>query len=303
MFLSDKEVDMPEKAELRGLMCPPVFFEVRSSINPQMAETLKRGEKVDKVRAFEQWMELVFLLRMFGVRLSYLPPRENFPDMTFTANAGFFHEGKMFLSNFRHKERRGESLEVQSYFAGTLGFPSSMFPLRRKSAPLFFEGQGDALWYGKNLVCGYGRLRSNRGGIEAMRSAIEIEEDCFVPLKIVRKHFYHLDTCFCPMGKDILWYPPAFGVSSRALVRSLVRACGGKAIAVSLRDAARFTCNGIYFSFGGKRALITSPVSVRLKRKLEKLGIEVWENDVSEFLKSGGGNKCLFFLFNERAPH
>ncbi len=286
-------VTMSQAVELRGLMYPPIFFDVWYNINPQMRETLRSGKKIDKVLAFEQWMRSVFLLQNFGVKLYYPPAHPDFPDMTFAANAGFPNNGGMILSNFRHPERRGESAEVRSYFSQILGIPVTALPLVSRGSPVFFEGQGDALWYGNTLICGYG-FRSNKTGVMEIHGSTRWGR--FVSLELTHEHFYHLDTCFCPLGEDILWYPPAFSHDSRTEVESIISKTGNL-VEASEEDAMRLACNGIYFSFGGRRVLITSPMSLDLRLKIEKLGVEVWGNNVSEFLKSGGGNKCLFLSF------
>ena len=143
-------------------------------------------------------------------------------------------------------------------------------------------------------MCGYG-IRSNFHGIVEFvgRTAVPC-----VTLELVDEHFYHLDTCFCPMGNDILWYPQAFSTEAQEKVQELVQRTNGHLTAASAEDARHLACNGLYFEpREGYRVLITSPLSTKLYFQLDRLGIRVWQNDVSEFLKSGGGNRCLVLLF------
>ena len=287
-----------------ALVCPPVHFGVRYAINPQMVKTFSgEGEPVNMDKVFQQWAGLVHFLARAGADLRFLPPHPAFPDMVFTANAGFVHADTLFLSRFRHKERRDESAVVHKYFAKRLEIPVHVLPeffcdVDNEYHPIFFEGQGDVARYGKILVCGYG-IRSNFYGIDVLcREALSVDGTHTVCLELVDEHFYHLDTCFCPMGNDILWYPQAFSPEAQEKVHALVHKANGHLISASAEDAHRLACNGLYLEpREGHRVLITSPLSTELHVQLERLGIRVWQNDVSEFLKSGGGNRCLVLLF------
>ena len=53
--------------------------------------------------------------------------------------------------------------------------------------------------------------------------------------------FYHLDTCFFPVGEDTaVVYPEAFSAESLALMETKLRL-----VRVSKADAERFACNGL----------------------------------------------------------
>ena len=137
-------------------------------------------------------------------------------------------------------------------------------------------------------------MRSTKKGIVSALESIGFK-GMHIPIELVDENFYHLDTCFCVLGNDILWYPKAFGGTSKSMIRNLC--VENHSIEVSDEDADNFVCNGIYFALRGRRYLITSPMSDKLRIRLEEIGIEVYENDISEFKKAGGGNKCLVFLF------
>lgn len=282
---------------MHALLCPPTHFfsKIYYAINPQMEESQESGVTVDKVLAFHGWMRLAHLLQRvrialrLDIALHYILPEADSPDMVFTANAGLPYGGRVALSHFAHPERQKEESHFLRYFLHNLGVPVSISGGRR-----YFEGQGDALFMGDTLVCGYGFRSEKEGHLGMFESVRFTGQRQFV--RLVDPHFYHLDTCFCPMGKDILWYPPAFSPEAQTLINGL--ASTGHSIVISDEDATRFVANGIYFENAGRRVLITSPMSGKLRARLNDLGIVVWENDVSEFLKAGGGNKCLVFLFN-----
>ncbi|MBI3020280.1 MAG: hypothetical protein HYY60_03075 [Parcubacteria group bacterium] len=276
-------------------MCPPAHFDVKYAINPQMKAALERGVRVDKNRAFLQWMRLAFLLQTFGVEVRYILSPKKTPDMVFAANAGFPFNGRVAISHFRHTERRKEEPYFARFFRKQLGMRAKDVIASHAFHPEFFEGKGDVLWHEDTLVCGYG-LRSTRKGIEAVLEAVGYTGKR-VFLELVDERFYHLDTCLCLSGKYILWYPPAFRPEAWKVVSDLVPP-GGFSIIVSEEDALEFACNGIFLENGGKKHLITRPVSPRLRGTLQDLGITVHENDVSEFLKAAGGNQCLVLFLN-----
>jgi len=285
-----------------ALLCPPIYYDVEYAINGQMAQTLQHisTQKVDKERAMLQWSRLVGLLDAYGVKMYFMKPREGLPDMPFTANAGLLFRGTMALSNFKPKERRGEIPHLASFFLEKLTASVVLVPFSRDGnpAPLFFEGQGEALYYRDRLFCGYG-IRSTREGAHAALAALHFHrEHAFLLLTggPKKEWFYHLDTCFCPMGEDLLWYPPAFSAGAQTAIHSFAK--GEHSIEIDEADAMRFVANGVYLGGANGRVLITSPMSPALKERLTARGITVRENDVSEFLKAGGGNKCLTFLFN-----
>ena len=71
------------------------------------------------------------------------------PDMVFTANAGLAVGKKFIPSNFRHQERAGEA----PFFADWMkehGYEVIWLPKDQ-----YFEGEGDALFAGEALFCGY----------------------------------------------------------------------------------------------------------------------------------------------------
>src|SRR3989344_2804303 len=180
------------------LMCRPNYFGILYEINPWM----NKKNQPDKKLALEQWLKLTSALALAGVELNFIEPREGLPDMVFTANAGLIYKNQIVLSNFHPKERRGEISHFNKWF-GDRGYAVLGAP--RNS---FFEGHGDALWMGESLICGYG-LRSSEAGVKIAAEMIEKKP---IVLKLANKHFYHLDTCLCPIPEKnlILYYPSAF---------------------------------------------------------------------------------------------
>ncbi len=114
-------------------------------------------------------------------------------------------------------------------------------------------------------------------------------------MELVDPWFYHLDTCFCPLepGKAI-YYPGAISAASQRLLKETVP----ELIPVTAEEAHRFACNAIVI---GNAVVMNSGCS-HLSSVLTEAGYHVYEVKTTEFLKAGGGPKCLvLFLGREGA--
>ena len=280
-------------------MCRPRYYTIAYEINPWMRLT----RQVRHIAGQRQWQALYQLLtQRLRVPVRLIRPVAGLPDLVFTANAGLVVPrlaslarddpeqappdggarrgiaGHTFIrSNFRHPERRGEEPVVERYFR-RLGLRVVRLP-----RSFNFEGEGDALWCGDNLFLGF-RFRSDATAHEQLAKILNCR---VLPLELIDKRFYHLDTCFCPLNAETaLWFPHAFDRYGRRVIEQYVR----DPIAVSEADALKFCCNAIVV---GRSIVLHRGISKRLRRTLDGCGFAVHELDLSEFLKAGGSAKCL----------
>jgi len=257
----------------RILMCPPTYFGIEYEINPWMS----RGRRVDRAKAEKQWRDLFDLLGgRLGLSISLLRPRKGLPDLVFTANAGLVHGDTFIPSNFRHLERRGEEPVFRQWFE------KEGYRIRPLPENLFFEGEGDVLRVDDRLFAGY-RFRSD------IRSHEWISKELALPvlsLELVDDRFYHLDTCFCPLAGDAAaYFPPAFDLYARKVIGEGIP----RKVLPPPEDALRFACNAVV---ADRKAVLPAGCGT-MRKLLESLGYEVWETDLSEFIKAGGAAKCL----------
>src|SRR6266478_956326 len=179
------------------LLCPPEHYGIEYEINPWM----DRARNALPTLARAQWAALRDTLQSLGCEVELISPREKLPDMVFTANAGLVIGKKFIRSNFRFPERRGEEQHFEKWFA------ERDYELVRPPKDLFFEGEGDALFCGNILFCGY-RFRSD---IRSHQFIGDILKSLVISVELIADRFYHLDTCFCPLpDRSAIWYPPAF---------------------------------------------------------------------------------------------
>ena len=266
----------------RFLMCAPQHFEVAYVINPWMEGNVARGSNP---AATAQWKALLALLRRFA-DVECISAEPGVPDLVFTANAGLVLGRQVLLSAFRHAERRPEEAYFSRWFS-THGFKVLTLP-----EGVYFEGAGDALFDRRLplLWMGHGH-RTDEAAAAIIAELFDID---VVPLQLVNPHFYHLDTCLCPLdGGALLYYPDAFDRPSRERIAALVPR--ELRIAVNACDAAAFACNAV----NSGRHVVMNRVSAALAGTLADHGYQLRQTPLSEFMKAGGSAKCLTLKLSE----
>jgi N-dimethylarginine dimethylaminohydrolase len=255
----------------RWLVCRPVDYDVRYKINPWM----DLANLPEQALARVQWTTLHHTLLRLGAWLEYVQHEQGLPDMVFTANAGLVRGTDFVLSRFRHKERQGEEEHFSRWFA------DRGFRVHRVTSGAF-EGEGDALFAGDRLFCGYG-FRSDRSAHEEAAALLSVGD--LVAVELADPRFYHLDTCFCPLRKDLaIFYPGAFTPEGvRRLEQSI------ELVAVPSHDAEKFVCNAVVL---GQDVVVAAGCESTYKL-LAARGFTAYPVELSEFIKAGGAAKCL----------
>ncbi|WDE98518.1 TIGR00300 family protein [Lentisphaera profundi] len=258
------------------VMCRPDYFGVNYEINPWMEGQIGR---VNRDLARDQWNYLYKTLAQY-VDIHCIPAQEDMPDLVFTANGGLSLGENMILSRFRLTERQAE----ESIFYDE--FNKLHYQLSDFGRSLSFEGEGDALFQANErlLWAAYGVRSCLEVQLHIMKSwQIEV-----IPLRLIDPRFYHLDTCFAPLSAgEALYFPNAFDAFSLSEIEQ--RISPANRILVSEEDACQFACN----LFNIKEHIFTNAMSPELIEKLNDRGYQIHICAVSEFMKAGGGVKCL----------
>jgi N-dimethylarginine dimethylaminohydrolase len=261
------------------LLCPPDHYGIEYEINPWM----DRKQNASPAVARGQWQALHDQLRSLGCEIELVAPQPKLPDMVFTANAGLVAGKKFIRSNFRFPQRRGEEEHFEQWFA------AHDYEIVRLPEGMFFEGEGDALFCGNVLFCGY-RFRSD---IRSHQRLGEILKSLAVSVELVEERFYHLDTCFCPLPDgSAIWYPGAFDEYGRRVIRHHIR----EGIEVVPEEAAHFACNAVVCG----KDIVLPEGCPKLSAALAERGYRAHGLAMTEFLKAGGACKCLVLLLPER---
>jgi N-dimethylarginine dimethylaminohydrolase len=253
-------------------MCPPEHFGVVYEINPWM----HREVAVDPARAMEQWAALRSTLEAAGASVEVLAPEPGVPDIVFTANAGVV-DGRQFVpSRFRHPERQPEVPIDVAWFEAR-GFDIAWLP-----EGVSHEGAGDALPFGGALVSGY-RIRSDASSHAYLSS---LTGAAVRSVELVDARYYHLDLTFCPLDsrRAIVW-PGAWDRYGQRVMEALVP----EPLVLEPDEAGLFCANSVVVG----STVVMPACPPRVGRQLEAWGFDVAVCDVSEFLKAGGGCRCL----------
>jgi N-dimethylarginine dimethylaminohydrolase len=196
--------------------------------------------------------------------------------LVFTANAALVYQQIAVPARFRPQPRQGEEPIFQSWLR------NEGFQLLELPSGVYFEGAGDALFCGETLFAGY-RIRSDARGHQILGDMLGCR---VIPLELVANHFYHLDTCFCPLAPGVaLYFPEAFDEYGRKVLASLI----DELIEVSAEEARSFGCNAVVIG----KTVITNTGCPKLHDDLRRRGYEPRETPLSEFVKAGGSAKCL----------
>jgi N-dimethylarginine dimethylaminohydrolase len=261
------------------LLCPPDYYGIEYEINPWMS----RARGAEAALAQQQWNGLHATLSKLHCKIHLIRPQRGLPDMVFTANAGLTVGRKFIPSNFRHKERAGEAphfarwMEEHGYRVASL------------AEDLYFEGEGDALFGGDVLFCGY-KFRSD---IQSHRTVAEMLGCLAVSVELVDPRFYHLDTCFCPLPDGaVVWFPAAFDEYGQRAIREHV----ADLIDVLPEEAMHFSCNAVVL----ERDIVLPEGAPKLVSMLHDRGYWCHELPMSEFIKAGGACKCLVMFMPQR---
>jgi N-dimethylarginine dimethylaminohydrolase len=254
------------------LMCPPDYYGIEYEINPWMS----RSRQSDHGLATKQWRGLYDTLVRLGAQVSLLTPAAGLPDLVFTANAALIHGRRAILSHFRHEQRQGEEPLCAAWLT------EHGFDVERLPAERYFEGAGDALYCGETLIAGY-RIRSD---VHSQQLVGQLTGSRVIPLELIDGHYYHLDTCFCPLAPGVaIWFPGAFDDYGRQALPQYV----SKLVEVRSEEAQSFACNAVVV---GKH-VVTNTGCPQLHADLKSRGYEPIETPLSEFVKAGGSAKCL----------
>ena len=258
----------------RYLLCPPEHFGVLYEINPWM----HREVSVDVDRARAQWEGLRATLVAAGAEVETIDQPEGVPDLVFTANAGLADATRRVFvpAHFRHAERRPETPVFSSWF------DERGWDVRRLPEELHHEGAGDALPFGDVLVSGY-RPRSD------VAAASHLTRLLGVPVRsveLVDERLYHLDLTFCPLDdRRAICAPAGWDAYGCRVVEALVP----EPLWLEDDEALAFCANSVVVG----TTIVMPSCPPRLGRILEGWGFDVVVSPVDEFLKAGGGCRCL----------
>lgn len=280
---------MKQNSPIKNILAvKPTYFDVEYEINPFMRDSNGQLQKIDKIKAFDQWESLKKTYIKLGLVFHEVAPSKDHPDMVFTANQMFpfinnLGEQSFILSHMATPERAGEVLFFKKW-AQSLNFKTYQISV----GP--FEGMGDALWSYDNrkVFLGFG-FRTHPDAAEQLQKLTGKE---IVRLMLINPNFYHLDTCLSILNDDTCAFvKEAFDHESLSKIKSHFKNC----IELSAKESKDgLACN--LFCPDGENIIIEQ-TNINTISRLADQKFKVHPVDTSEFIKSGGSVFCLKLAF------
>ena len=242
---------------------------------------------VDREKAQRQWQALCTALEHAGCQVETIPPAPGLEDMVFAANQVFvgFHDaiGKFIVPSRMVYDSRQREVPFYVDWYRRRGFKIIEIDLGDEH----LEGHGDLLWHPdwSRIYAGYG-FRSTERGVEKFTDAMSKLGIPVVPLHLVDRYCYHLDTCLCPLNNEaVLVYPGAYAAESLASLRRLWK----RIHELTAKEAHKFMGNGIVVN----GSYLTPYLTPHLESILRGEGLTPVIVETSEFEKSGGSLFCM----------
>jgi arginine dihydrolase len=258
----------------RFLMCSPEHFAITFEINPWMGT----GGQPDQAQSMKEWENLASCLQAAGATVLRYPSVHGLSDMVFPADVAVASGGRYAPARFRHAERRAEAEHGRERLTG-LGMREMTW--WDDGSDAFLEG-GDVVAFADVLVAGHG-LRTTQ---EAHRALARCFGRRVAGLRLVDPRFYHLDMSLCPLdARHAIVAPDAWDRASVAVMAGLV----AEPLVIDLAEAMTFCANSVVVG----RTVMMPACPPRVGRQLEVWGFDVCVCPVDEFLKAGGGIRCM----------
>lgn len=299
---------------MRALMCPPDFIRIDKEIN----ECMDKRNQPDRQRARVEWLRLVAAYAQWGIKLWFIEPEPQFQDMCFAANAGWCQWNKLILGNFIGKmgeARQGEIAYYRQWFEKRRGAFSDieihLIPHSRTALRYGFAGQGDVVTVGTSkkqatILMGYGQERTAYEMYAILREIHGLAPHQVKPIRLIdnKRKLYDLDLiCFYippfdSLPETLIWYPPGTDKAGQSTISELVDK--NNQIIIDVKKAHNAVCNSVFVPVSKSMNILTHYLDTRLFSQLRERGYIVRKCPTHEFLKSGGGIRCLTLFLPEK---
>jgi N-dimethylarginine dimethylaminohydrolase len=254
-------------------MCTPHHFDVTFEINPWMS-TQRRP---DRQASWTEWRELIGTLETAGAKVYQNESVAGCSDMVFPTDVAVVSGGSFMRGRFRHPERRAEAAHGAKWLSDN-GFRE----LSWSGQPGTYLEGGDVVAFGGVLLCGVG-FRTSAEAVGSVASAFGTP---VVQIGLIDPRFYHLDVTFCPLDDQrAICVPDAWDEAGREVIANLVP----QPLYISPEEAAGFAANSVVVG----HTVVMSDCPPRIERQLKQWDFDVRISRIDEFLKAGGGIRCM----------
>lgn len=241
---------------------------------------LRSGEQFDQQLAMRQHREMVECYEDAGVRVHTMGVNQSLPLQVFARDSNFMTPYGGVVCQLANPRRRGEYAEVLRFYL------ANEIPLYELvSAGNFEGGDFNTIRPGCALI-GYTGLRTEEVAARQVGGWFEREgwEIRYAPID---EFYVHIDLMVCMLAENLA--AVCLDTTDTDIVDWL-RSKNIEVVPVSFRDTMGLGCN--VMALGNDKVLSTAS-SKELNGRLRALGFEVYDPDISMFIKGGGGIHCL----------
>lgn len=264
----------------RVLLSRPDYLEL-TPIDTISISWIEKGEKIDVEKARKEHDELIRIYEGNGVKVDICEPRKPFVNMVFARDFGFNLKEGFVLGHFREPVRQRES-EIYAKEMEKLGIP-----MIAKCTKGVIEG-GD-FWQLDEKTLAIGILqRSNEEGVMNIRKQLEPYGYKIMTIASDPKYL-HLDMIFNIVAEKVaVTYWDGLPKHFQEYLKK------------EQYDIIKINEEGVFKHFSnlqalGNRKVISLKENIEVNQQLRAHGLEVFELDATEILKTGGGPHCMTF--------
>lgn len=265
------------------LLDSPDNFSTETANNKWMKEIPPEKRKVDKEKAWRQWLNLYNYMasEAYVVTLPELKNTEKLQDLTFVANLGIvLHTGQCIISNFTSPPRKGETV-VGAKFLSQIIDDVIVCPFK-------FEGDAELKWLHDNVYLGGYGIRSEIKSYFWMMNNYDVK---IIPLKETNEYCYHLDCTIFPLNqKQTMVCTKAFEPEEIKLIEKVT-----EIIDVSQEDCKQGITNNIRLH----NIILNAHSIENVDKKSDSYAAKFHKNQSLEKIATKAGMEVCYFNLSE----
>lgn len=276
------------------LMCTPTYFDITDDRNRQMVDYV---DDVNKMKAFDQWRGIkdIYIGRQRAFELKKYHEINGAPgceDMVFVSNAGLpwldKSGDKIYIhANMKFSIREREKAYFQKFFF------NQGYDVIELDKQYNFEAKADCLAIPTKrcFFGGYG-CNTEKGALKELAQVIETP---IIGIELQDPLLNHLDLCFRPIDERTAFVVEhAIDKASLQLIEKLF----ATVYKVSKEEAYNYAVNvHTLTGIGNEKLAILQENNPEVAKILKNLGYLVFEQDTTEFIKSGGSVNAMKMMF------
>lgn len=260
------------------LLCPIDNYKILP-INVISKQWLAEGNTLDFDLCKKQHEALQKVYRDNGVEIEMMEPEEKLVYQVFARDGGVCLKEGYVLGRLKEPTRQGEEIQYEKKMN------ELDIPCIARCTSGCFEG-GDFCFLDENTLLQGIIDRTDWAGFNSVKDQVDALGYDLIPVPIARKYL-HIDICINIIAKDTVILCPEIlpeGIIARFKRR------GFRIIEITPEEVLAFSAN---VQSLGKGRVVSATTNTKINKIMRDMGLEVFEVDISEIVKGGGGIHCM----------